>query len=225
MLSKKLLLIIFLPICAFSQKPYDTSTPEKFVESMGLVGEQPKSHNPIPFFYEKKAAKAMNQFDESGLNAMKSFDAFRNSVAEKFPKHILVNEEGYLKVVLDDVLDKNNRDFSFSATLIGEQLKERDPSDYEFISSTEPDEEKSVQLTLKISGNERTLPLTKTKKGFRMVLGENVLADIEEMISKTEQFERIFSEANRQLAKGDITEANFAVKIDELSMKYAQALE
>lgn len=225
MVSKKLLFILLLPLSVYSKNPYDTSTPEKFVESMGLIGQQPKSNNPLPYFFEKKSAVAILKFDQIGEKGRASFDTFRNSIVDKFSDFVVNSDKESLKVALDGSTQMNIRSFSFGVTLIAAQFKERQPSDYKFISATEPDENNISQLTMEISGVEKTLPIKKTKKGYRMFLEEEAMENIYLMITKTERLEAVFSEANKLIAKGEITAANFKVKMEEVSKKYAQVLE
>lgn len=119
MTPKKLLLIVLLPLTACSVNPYDTSTPENFVTSMGLISERPSSENPIPFFYDKDAAERITIFDETGEKTGVAFDKFRNMMEEKFPDHVKSNQEDRLKIALDGTTGMKTRSFSYSATLIG----------------------------------------------------------------------------------------------------------
>ncbi|MEL7147869.1 MAG: hypothetical protein AAFO69_15960, partial [Bacteroidota bacterium] len=127
-MNLKLILLSLLPLFACSNDPYDTSTPEKMVVSMGLISQQPASHNPLPYFYEKEAANAIGQFDKAGENVLTLFDQLREQLASKFPKHVKQNREGMLKITLDGFNGLKVRTFTYSATTIGGQLKERKPS-------------------------------------------------------------------------------------------------
>lgn len=216
---------ILLPLISCSSNPYDTSTPEKFVESMGLISQQAGDEDFLPYFYDKESAAAIAKFDAAGENGLIEFNKFRNTVAEKFPYHVKTNEEGKLKVALDGFAGMNNRGFSYSASLVGAQLKERTSVDYEFISATAPDKNNIVQLTVKILGNEKTLPIKKTKDGYRMFLAKEDLNSIKESTETANRLEQVFVDANELLANGKITEENFAEQFEELSTLYAEALK
>ena len=67
-------LLFLFSLTACTQSPYDTSTPEKLVASMGLIGQQPETADPLPYFYEKEAATAIAQFDRLGAQGLAAFD-------------------------------------------------------------------------------------------------------------------------------------------------------
>lgn len=224
MLSNYLLLSFLIPLFISSNTPYDTSTPEKFVIAMGLISQHPKTENPLPYFYEKDFALALTKFDESGKKAQLAFDQFRNAIAEKFPNNTLTNEEGNLKIALDGFSKMKIRTFSYRANLIGEQLKERSPSDYEFVSATEPDENNISQLTLKILGNEKTLPIIKTEEGYKMYLPKDVLNVVNTTTNKGIQLESVFSKATQSIEKGKVTTENFEAKLEKVIEQYEKAL-
>ena len=225
MMSKKIFLLLLLPIFSCSSSRYDTSTPEKFVESMGLIGQQPKSENPLPFFYEKESAISITKFDEVGGKCQDSWNKMRGLIAEKFPNNIKSNQEGRLKIVLDVYAKMKTRTFSFSATQIGPQLKERKPSDYEFVSCTEPNENGVCQITVKMMGNAKTIPIKKSADGYRLFLEPDVLKNMDETVEKIKGLEKVFADANQLLETGKITEENFEVKMQEVYTNYQNALD
>lgn len=224
MISKNLLFIFLIPFLACSDEPYDTSSPEKFVESMGLISQQDASDNPLPYFYDEESAEAIGTFDALGEKVQIAFDAFRNNIATKFPNHTKKNEEGLLKIALDGYAAMKIRNFTFSASLIGAQLKQRDASDYEFISATDPDDNGITQLTVKITGNEKTLPLKKIEDCYKMFLTPDVLENIYQSIGTLEELDALFSNANEMLENGEITEENFEEKFEEIATNYEQVL-
>ena len=218
-------LLFLFSLTACTQSPYDTSTPEKLVASMGLIGQQPETADPLPYFYEKEAATAIAQFDRLGAQGLAAFDKFRDLVAMKFPKYVQRNRTGMLKVTLDGFNGLKVRTFTFSASTIGGQLKERQPSDYEFIAATEPDEDGIAQLTMKILGNEKTLPLIKTSAGFKIYMEEKAMDNIKASIDQLGQLEQVFVNANQLLEAGDITEENFEDKMEVILLEYRDALK
>jgi hypothetical protein len=192
---------------------------------MGLMSQHPEDEDPLPYFYEKESAAAIAKFDAIGSKGLVSFDKFRNSVAEKFPDNVRENQDGRLEVALDAYAGMKIRSFTYNASMIAPQLRERKPSDYEFVSATEPEESNIAQITVKILGNEKTIPVKKTAEGYRMFLTEDVLENLYETIKKVEQLEQIFSEANQMVENGEITDDNFEVKMEAISLKYQNALD
>lgn len=221
---RNLLFIFTLLLFACSKKVYDTSTLEKLVESMGTISQQPKTDNPLPYFYDKESASAIHQFDQAGENGLIAFDAFRNAVAAKFPNHTKRNTKGILKIALDGFAGMKVRSFSYSVSLVGPQLKKRKPSDYEFVSATKPDKNGVAQLTVKILGKEKTIPHKKTKEGYRMFLEKDAIDSFYNIVKQLEQLEKVFSDANQQIENGEITEDNFEEKMKIVLVEYNKAL-
>ena len=222
---KNLILFIFIPLFSFSQKPYDTSTPEKLVEAMGNVGTRPATENPLPFLYDEATSSAIIAFDKIGEEGLASFNQFRRNLQNKFPTHIKVNKTGKIEITLDAVEGMNTRSFSYSVNLITPQIKERKPSDYKFISATEPDDNNVSKLTLLIMDNEKTIDIKKTKDGYKMFLTDDVLVSLSDMTEKCKKMHQVFVEANTLLESGEITEENFESKMEMLSIKYMESLE
>lgn len=221
---KKLLLLLLLPLFSCSNGPYDTSTPEQFVTSMGLIGQQAENHNPLPYFYEKEYAEAILAFDQTAEKGLTSFDEFRNMIALKFPNHVKTNQKGKIKIALDGSGGLNTRNFTYSVRMIVAQMKERKPADYEFISATKPDEEGISQLKLKILGRSTTIPIKKTEGGFRMFSTEKQMKNIAKSIAKAKQLEAVFSTAIKRINAGEITKENFKEKMGDVSSKYFAAV-
>lgn len=222
---KNFLILSLVILASCSKNPYDTSTPESYVLSMGLVGQQDKNDDPLPYFYDPESAAAIAEFDALAEESKEEFDKFRKAIAERFPNHIEENEEGSLKLALDGNLDENLRTFSLQVSMVGAQMKERSPSDYEFISATEPDSNNISQLSLIITGNEITLPLTKTENGYRMFLTEKVLETIASRIEQLKNLKQVFADANEMIEQEQISDANFDERIEEIFSKYKQAFK
>ncbi|WP_435579082.1 hypothetical protein [Gilvibacter sp.] len=221
---KKLFAFLLIPLLACTNDPYDTSTPENFVIALGQVSQQPEDHNPLPYFYEEASAAAILRFDQMGMATSEAFVSFKNSLAEQFPGHVKRNLEGRIVVSLDGFAGMKTRTFNFSATLIGPQLKARTAADYEFIGATEPDAEGVVQLTLKMEGVQRTLPIKKTAAGYRMFLAPEMIEGIDKNLKTIENLQAVFVGANKQLLGGTINENNFESELETIHNAYAQAL-
>lgn len=221
---KNLLFLFLIPMLSCTHNPYDTSTPEKFVTSLSIVGEQPKDHNPLPFFYNSEAAEAILYFDQAAEATLQSFDEFRNLMATKFPSYIKKNKEGEIKIALDSVQFMSTRSFTFSASMVAAQMKERSSSDYEFISATTADSEGIIQLKVKISGRVSTIPIKKTEDGFRMFLTEGVLKNLDQSVEKTKRMREVFLSGINQLNSEEITAENFKEKIEYLYDSYMKAV-
>lgn len=221
---KHLVFLLLLPLFSCSTNPYDTSTPENIVLSMGKIGEQPKDHNPLPYFYDKESADAIFAFDQAAEKGLTSFNTFRNAVATKFPEYVKSNQKGKLKVALDGFAGFNVRNFTYSASMIGAQLKERKPSDYEFVSASGPNEEGIVQLKVKVLGKLATIPLKKTVDGYRMFSTEQQLENIKKSVSRIKEFDAVFSRGIELVKSGELTPKNFAEKMALLSEEYFKAV-
>lgn len=221
---KNLLIFIFIPLFSFSQKPQDTRTPEKLVEAMKNVADFPKNENPVLFIYEKETADAIFIFDEMGEKGLNSFNQFRSNLQEKFPAYVVENKRGRIEIALDGSEALNTINFSYSATLISPQITERLPSDYSFISATEPDENQIAKLTLLIMGEEKVVDIKNTKEGYKLFLSTDMLQTLSEMTDKCISLEKVFSNANEMFKNGEITEGNFESKMDVISLQYIEAL-
>ena len=221
---KHLVFLFLLPLFSCSTNPYDMSTPENVVLSMGKIGEQPKDHNPLPYFYDKESAKAILAFDQAAENGLESFNKFRNSVSEKFPTFVKSNRKGKLKITLDGFNGMKTRNFNFSASMIGAQMKERKPADYEFISASEANEEGITQLKVKIKGRTSSIPLKKNSNGYYMFSSQEQLDNIQNSIAKIKKFEEIFKEGIQLVESGELTANNFEEKMALLSEKYFKAV-
>lgn len=221
---KHLFLFFLVPLFSCNNNPYDTSTPEKFVTSLGIIGQQPEDHNPLPYFYEKEYAGAILTFDEMAEEGLDAFDRFRNSVVTHFPTHVKSNEEGRIKISLDGFAGMNTRNFSYGASMVGAQMKARIPSDYEFISVTEADGDGVSELKLKIQGRETTLPIKKTDKGYRMFSSQEQLQNISKSVERIRQMNDVFLTGTQLIASKEITQKNFKEKVEELSDNYFKAV-
>lgn len=217
--------LLFLLFISCSTNPYDTSTPKNFVISLGKITDQPKDHNPLPYFYDEAYAEAILAFDQAGEKGLDSFDKFRSLIAEKFPKHIKTNREGQLKVSLDSLGGFDNQNFNYSVSMVGAQMKERKPSDYEFVSASEPDDEGILELKIKILGRETTIPLKNTADGYRMFSTEATLDGLKKSIAKINEFDAVFSKGVKWIESGELSKKNFKDKIEVLSTEYFKAIQ
>ena len=224
-LQKILLFLLFINQVSCQTAPYDTSTPEKFVTALGQIGAQPEDHNPLPYFYDKVSAEAILSFDQNAEKALNSFNTFRNLLTEKFPAFVKSNRKGKIKVSLDGFAGLQTRNFSYSASMIGAQMKERNPEDYEFISATEPDEEGITQVTVKIKGKTSTLPLKKTTDGYQMFSTEKQLDQISKSVAKIKKMNKVFEEGIALIKEGGLTKENFEDKVDALSNAYFKSFQ
>ena len=220
----KLLFFIFIPIITFSQKPYDTSTPEKLVEAMGSVGNLPADENPLPYLYDEQTANTFIAFDEIGEKAGRSFDQFRRNLQEKFPKYVLENKEGKIKITLNG-LEENTRTFSFAASSVSTQTRAMKPTDFKFISATEPDENQISKLRLVTKGEENIIDIKKTEKGYKMFLTPGILAYLSQTTESLIKRNQVFEEANQLLESGEITTENFESEMERISIAYIESLQ
>ncbi len=222
---KTALLLFFLTHAACQNSPYDTSTPEKLVTSLGLIGLQPEDHNPLPYFYEKASAEAILSFDQNAEKTLNAFNTFRNLLAAKFPEFVKSNREGKIKVSLDGFAGVQTRNFTYSASMISAQMKERSPEDYEFISTTEPDEEGVAQVTVKIKGKTSTLPLKKTDHGYRIFSTQKQLDQISKSVARIKKMNEVFDNGIALINDGAITKENFEDKVAALADAYFNSFQ
>ena len=219
-----LFLFVLFSFSSCSQNPYDTSTPEKFVISLGLIGQQPEDHNPLPYFYEKEMADAIFSFDQAAEEGLTSFNTFRNLLTSNFPKFIQTNQEGMIKIAVDGLGGFNTRNFTYSASRIAPQMRERNPSDYEFVSASEPDQEGISELNVKISGNVATIRIKKTEQGFVMFSTEEQIKNIHASVAKIKQMNEVFTTGTNLIHSGELTEENFKEKIENLANQYFEVV-
>jgi hypothetical protein len=217
-------LLFFITLFSCSTNPYDTSTPEKLVASLGIVGQQPEDHNPLPYFYDDESAEAIFAFDEAAENGLESFNKFRNSVSAKFPTFVKSNREGTLKITLNGFNGMKTRNFNYSAQMIAAQMKARKPSDYEFVSASEANEEGITELKVKIKGRVSSIPLKKNSDGYHMFSSPEQLDNLRSSVTKIKEFDAVFKEGIQLVESGELTPKNFEEKMALLSEKYFKAV-
>lgn len=201
-------LAIFTIVSCKPQSPYDTSSPEKMIYSLGQVSAQPKEQNPIPFFYVKKDAEAITDFDESGFKALDAFEAFKTAMTNTFPTKIKRMSKNKIEFNKDDSMF-STVSFSLSASLIRPQLQDRVPEDYEFISATEPDENGVVKIKCRMVGRENDLEVKKENGQYLMFLKDKDYDQIQKMTKFFEKAEILFNKAASQINNKEITLEKF----------------
>lgn len=204
--------------------PYDTSTPEKFISALGQVGERPKEENPVPFFYKEDDAEAITNFDVAGESAVATFQAFKLALSENFPEKVRSNLK--TKITLQpQKMGRFNMSFSLSASLIRNQIQSRSPSDYEFISATEPDENGIVNISYLMLGKEAKVDVVKVRNQFMMVLKEDGIGQLNNMTSFFNKAEQFFSDNLKAIESEEITSENLLDNVSEWEQEYLSLLK
>ena len=95
------------------------------------------------------------------------------------------------------------------------QMKDRKSTDYEFVAITNPNEEGVYQLSVKILGSIKQIPLKKTEKGFRMFSTEDQLKKINEAVTMSKQMNEVFLSGINLINSGELTKENFKEKMEK----------
>jgi len=215
-----LTLVLSMTLCAvFAQ--YDTSTPEKYIQSLARVGSGPADENPIPFFYEPTSAAAISGYDQIGAIALANFQSFKTQLATQFSSRVASMTSKEIKLYTDDT-ETMTRSFSFSGSLIGPQIKQRSASDYEFISATEPDSDKKVTITLKMMGRTTPLEVKDFGSGYKMWMDQETLATISLLTNFFSSCNDLLVVWLKALENKEITDSNFEEKISEWNDQFMQ---
>tara|TARA_R110001599_G_C12261382_1_gene660513 strand:- start:2559 stop:3254 length:696 start_codon:yes stop_codon:yes gene_type:complete len=201
-------LAIFTIVSCKPKSPYDTSTPEKMLSSLGQVSAQPKEQNPIPYFYVKKDAEAITGFDESGFKAIDAFEAFKTAMNTGFPTKITRLSKDKIEFNKDDSMF-STVSLSLSASLIRPQLQDRAPEDYEYVSATEPDENGVIKITCRMVDRETDLEVKKENGQYLMFLKDKDYIQIQKMTKFFEKAEALFTRAASEINKKEVTSENF----------------
>jgi|GEM_PF-4437513 len=212
-------LAIFTMVSCKPQSPYDTSTPEKMLTSLGLVSSQPVDHNPIPYFYVKKDAEAITNFDESGFKALDAFEAFKTAMINNFQTKIKRSSKDKIELYKDDDMF-STVSLSLSASLIRPQLQSRSPEDYEVVSVSEPNEEGVVVVRCRMVDRETDLEVKEEDGHYLMFLKDKDYVQIQKMTKFFERAEALFSRAASEINSKEVTNENFEEKSTSWDTEY-----
>ncbi|WP_157716078.1 hypothetical protein [Roseivirga echinicomitans] len=201
-------LAIFTMVGCQPKSPYDTSTPEKMLLSLGLVSAQPVDHNPVPYFYVKKDGIAITNFDEAGFKALDAFESFKTAMIGSFQTKIKRSSKDKIEFYKDEELF-STVSLSLSASLIRPQLQNRSPEDYEVISVSEPSEHGVVTVKCRMMDRETDLEVKKEDGNYLMFLKDKDYVQIQKMTKFFEKAEALFSRAASEINNKEVTEENF----------------
>ena len=201
-------LVIFAVVGCKPKGPYDTSTPEGMINSLGLVSAQPKEENPIPYFYVKKDGIAITDFDEAGFVALDAFEAFKTAMINHFQTKIKMSNNTKIEFYKDEEYF-STVSLSLSASLIRPQLQNRSPEDYEFISVTDPDEDGVIKIKCRMVGNETELEVKKEDGNYLMFLKDKDYVQIQKMTKFFEKADALFARAASEINNKEVTAENF----------------
>lgn len=212
-------MLVFTTLACKQDSPYDNSTPEKLMQSLSQIVNQPKDQNPVPFFYAKKAAEAIMRYDASGGKALKAFDGFKNSIVEHFPKKVKLVQDN--KIELHAEGDSYfSRSFTLSATLISNQLQDETPKAYEYVSASEPDEDGIVTLEYMMEGTKREMKVVKESRQYLMYMPDKDFIQLEKMVTFFSQADSLFSGIITDIENKTLSNENFQEKSSEWNNRY-----
>ena len=187
---------------------FDTSTPENYLQALAEVPASDPGVNPIPFFYETESAAAIVSYDAIGATALGRFQVFKKLLAEQLPDRVVSEDEKSIQVEVDNQ-GVMLRKFSLSGALIGVQLRDRSPSDYAFVSATEPDENGVVKLTCRMMGQLQELEIKDFGDGYRMWLDAQNLMNVRKMSTFFEAADALISEWIDFIEQGRLNVENY----------------
>lgn len=217
-----LFMLLLLHSCG-NNNPYDNSTPEKFIISLGQIGLQPKEQNPIPFFYLENDARSITAYDDSALKCLAAFQAFKTALNQKFPTKVKTVDDK--EIILNVEPDSfSTLSFRLSASVIRDQLQENAPGDFVFVSAAEAGADGITKVTYKMKGNENSVDLKLTNGQYLMFLPEGSLKQLNKMIPFFVKSESILSGFLQEIENNDLTLNNFDVKVKDWNFKYQEAL-
>jgi hypothetical protein len=216
--SSLLTLLIFLIACS-PKRSYDTSTPEKFVTALGLVNSHPQDENPVPFFYDKLSSEKITQYDEASFKAKNAFTKFKNKLANTFPDKVVSVTETSIKVMSGEE-DYQTESFSLSAYSVSSQMRERNASDYLYVSESAPNSSGVITLKLKIKDEDVEIELKKESGHYVMFLDNENIEMMERMTKFLLASDGLFSNCAMEIENGLLTEENFNEKIFDWSFAH-----
>lgn len=218
-LSFIFLALLFSSAC--SQTPYDRSTPEKFVIAIGQAALTFDEYYPIPYFYTKDASEAIQQYDALGAKGKENFDNFKSVAMATFPQYA---SKGFDNKLRFSLTDGSRSSFSFSATIIGDQIKNRTPEDYAFISS-ETTEDGIVNITMTIKGNEAVVATRMVDGQLQMSMEEKALTNIKKMTVFLQEASTYYEAWTQEIKEGKVTTENLPEYVLDWETKYMQAIK
>lgn len=201
-------LAIFTMVGCQPKSPYDTSTPEKMLLSLGLVSAQPVDHNPIPYFYVKKDGIAITNFDEAGFKALDAFESFKSAMINSFQTKIKMSNNTKIEFYKDEEYF-STVSLSLSASLIRPQLQSRSPEDYEVVSVSEPNEEGVIIVRCRMVDRETDLEVKEEDGNYLMFLKDKDYVQIQKMTKFFEKADALFTRAASEINTKEVTAENF----------------
>ena len=220
--SAALLMLLLLHSCG-NKNPYDNSTPEKFIISLGQIGLQPKEQNPIPFFYLENDALSITKYDDAALKSLAAFQSFKTALNQKYPAKIKTIDDK--EIILNiEPNSLSTLSFRLSASVIRNQLQENAPGDFVFVSAAEESADGITKVTYEMKGRENNVDLKLTNGQYLMFLPEGSLKQLNKMIPFFVKSEAILSGFLQEIENNDLTLNNFDEKVKDWNFKYQEIL-
>ena len=208
----------FLLFCTFmvcssgiraQQKKYDLTTPQKFVESLNMIGENPVDSHAVPVFYEKNSASIIQAHDSAVAAAKSSFKAFQDAFKEIFPDKIMALDESYFEIKQNGyVTDNATISFTFSATVIFKQLASYKKDEFTFVSF-KPIANGIFLLTVTRNAKNKDLRLVKEDSNYRMKMDDKSLSRMTKMMGLAKDLDKLFSKCTQEIDSGNFTPKNY----------------
>jgi hypothetical protein len=208
----KQLTLLSIVLCTFffsygQKKNYNSSTPQKAIESMNLISEGVPDYNAVSVFYCAHEAKTINAFDNAITEGRKVFSKFCNQMTTKFPKNVVAFDDTEIEIKPIDSLNKTIS-FSFSSTGIIEQLVKFKSGSVKYISEAVVDGEIQVKAT--VNGKEKKFNMKKENESYKITLPQKELDKLNDAIELIRVSVEKFNNFNSKIEKGEINSLNFS---------------
>lgn len=209
------LLSILLSTVFFSygqKKSYNSSTPQKAMESMNSISEGSPDFEAVSAFYCTKEAQIINTYDHAIIEGRKVFSTFCKLMNSKFPKNVVAFDNTEIEIKPVDSVNKTIS-FSFSGTSIIEQLVKFKPGSVKYVSETVVDGEIQVKAT--VNGKEKKFNMKKENDSYKITLPQKELDKLNNAVKLITVSVEKFSKFNEKIGNGEINSQNFSERITQ----------
>lgn len=216
-----LVILLMIPSFLYSQnKNYDLSTPQKFVESLNMIGETPADSHAVPVFYEKNSAVVIQAHDSAVVAAINSFEAFTDAFKVLFPDKIIALDESYFEIKQTAYpTDNSTVSFTFSSSVIFKQLLSYKKGEFTFVSIRTVNTGVFL-LTVTRNSKNKDLRLVMEDSSYRMKMDDKSLEKMVRMKNLAWDLDKLFSKAAQELDSGNVTPRNYDRSVNRWITQY-----
>lgn len=194
------------------KKSYNSSTPQKAIESMNLISEGIPDYNAVSVFYCDKEAQTINAFDKAIIEGRTVFSKFSKLMISKFSKNVIAFDDTQIEIKPIDSLNKTIS-FTFSSTGIIEQLVKLKPGSVKYISDTVVDNETLVKVT--VNGKIKKFIVKKEHEAYKITLPQIELDKLSHAVELIKTTIEKFNNFNAKIENGEINNLNFSEVINK----------